>query len=182
MAGIELEKPKIKGFPVADADDIDAFQQCWPLGTRERLIFDLALYNGAARADLAKLGRKIIKDDLLVYKRQKSSITARVPITSELRAVINRTPHISPTFILKAAGKPFKAASLGNQFGEAARKAGMASRLHGLRKAFCIYWAENNATTHQIAAMAGHMSLSEVERYTRAADRDRVVKLLSGVN
>ena len=26
--------------------------------------------------------------------------------------------------------------------------------------------------------MAGHMSLSEVERYTRAADRERMVKLL----
>ena len=63
----------------------------------------------------------------------------------------------------------------------AAREAGMAARLHGLRKAFCIYWAENDATTHQIAAMAGHMSLSEVERYTRAADRERMVKLLVGV-
>lgn len=28
--------------------------------------------------------------------------------------------------------------------------------------------------------MAGHMSLSEVERYTRAADRERIVKLLVG--
>ncbi|MBQ4823362.1 tyrosine-type recombinase/integrase [Leisingera sp. HS039] len=71
--------------------------------------------------------------------------------------------------------------SLGNLFGDAAREAGMAARLHGLRKAFCIYWAENDATTHQIAAMAGHMSLSEVERYTRAADRERMVKLLVGV-
>lgn len=181
MVGIELDKPKTKGFPVADAEDIAAFQGRWPVGSRERLIFDLGLYTGAARADLAKLGRKNIKDDLLVYERQKSGIKASVPLTSELRAVIDRTPDISPAFILTEQGKPFRAASLGNEFGDAARAAGIASRLHGLRKAFCIYWAENEASTHQIAAMAGHMSLSEVERYTRAADRERIVKLLVGV-
>lgn len=181
MKGIELDKPKIKGFPVADADDIEAFQDHWAIGTRERLIFDLALYTGAARTDLAKLGRKNIKGGLLVYERQKSGVKARVPLTPELRSVIDRTPDIAPAFVLTERGKPFKAESLGNEFGEAARAAGMDARLHGLRKAFCIYWAENDATTHQIAAMAGHMSLSEVERYTRAADRERMVKLLIGV-
>lgn len=180
MTGIELDKPKIKGFPVADAVDIERFQDRWSVGTRERLIFDLALFTGAARTDLARLSRKNIRGDLLVYDRQKSGIVARVPLAAELRAVIARTPDIAPAFILTDRGKPFSAASLGNEFGEAARKAGMASRLHGLRKAFCIYWAEKGATTHQIAAMAGHMSLSEVERYTRAADRDRMVKLLVG--
>ena len=182
MVGIELDKPKIKGFPVADANDIAAFQERWSVGTRQRLIFDLGLYTGAARSDLAQLGRKNIKGDLLIYERQKSKVTAQVPLTAELRAVIARTPDIAPAFILTEAGQPFKAASLGNEFGDAARAAGIASRLHGLRKAFCTYWAEQpNITTHQIAAMAGHMTLSEVERYTRSADRERMVRLLVGV-
>lgn len=181
LVGIELDKPKIQGFPVAHAEDIAAFQKRWPVGTRERLIFDLGLYTGAARSDLAALGRKNIKGDLLIYERKKSKVKARVPLTFELRTVIERTPDIAPAFILTEKGNPFKAASLGNEFGDAAREAGIESRLHGLRKAFCIYWAENDATTHQIAAMAGHMSLSEVERYTRAADRERMVKLLVGV-
>ena len=71
-----------------------------------------------------------------------------------------------------------KPESLGNQFAIAAKQAGVSARLHGLRKAFCIYWAEKGSSTHQIASMAGHMTLSEVERYTRAADRERIVKLL----
>lgn len=103
---------------------------------------------------------------------------AEVPIKAELRTVIERTPDIAPAFLLTSFGKPFTAAGLGNLFGDAARAAGMAARLHGLRKAFCVYWAEKGATTSQIAAMAGHMSLSEVERYTRAADRKRIVRLL----
>ena len=178
FAGIELDRPKIKGFPVAEADDIATFQERWPIGTRERLIFDLGLYTGAARVDLAKLGRKNVKGDLLVYQRQKSGITAQVPLTTELISVIDRTPDIAPAFILSALGKPYTAESLGNYFRDAAVEAGIHARLHGLRKAFCIYWAEKGSSTHQIAAMAGHMSLSEVERYTRAADRERMVKLL----
>lgn len=54
----------------------------------------------------------------------------------------------------------------------------MAACLRGLRKIFCVYWAEKGATTHQIAVMAGHMTLGEVERYIRAADRLKMVKLL----
>lgn len=178
MAGIELDRPTIKGFAVADADDIAAFQKRWKVGSVERLAFDLALYTGAARVDLAKLSRKNIKDDLLVYQRQKSKTPARVPLTPELRKVIDQTADIAPAFILTTRGKPYTSESLGNLFGDAAREAGMNARLHGLRKAFCIYWSERGATTHQIAAMAGHMSLSEVERYTRAADRERMVRLL----
>ncbi len=181
MKGIELDKPMIKGFAVAESEDIKALQDRWAVGTRERLIFDLALYIGAARADLAKLGRKNIKGDLLIYERQKSGVKARVPLTPELRAVIDRTPEIATAFILTEKGKPFKAESLGNKFGDAARSAGMDARLRGLRKAFSVYWSEKEATTHQIAAMAGHMSLSEVERYTRAADRESMAKLLMGV-
>ena len=71
---------------------------------RERLVLDLDLYTAAARADLAKLGRSNIKGGLLVYSRQKSGTTARVPITPELRALIARTPDISPKFSLTESG------------------------------------------------------------------------------
>lgn len=64
-------------------------------------------------------------------------------------------------------------------FGDAAKAAGVSARLHGLRKAFCVYWAERGATSNEIAAMAGHMTLSEVERYTRAADRKRMALRLA---
>ncbi|WP_264787742.1 site-specific integrase [Gluconobacter roseus] len=40
---------------------------------------------------------------------------------------------------------------------------------HGLRKAATRRLAEAGYTTHQIAAIAGHQSLSEVARYIRAA-------------
>lgn len=116
--------------------------------------------------------------DLLPYRRQKTKVVAQVPVTPELRTVIERTPHIAPAFLLNTRGKPYVAESIGNLFRDAANEVGMVARLHGLRKAFCVYCAEKGATTHQIAAMAGHMTLGEVDRYTRAADRLKMVKLL----
>lgn len=178
MAGIELDKPESGGFLMASADDIEAFQNYWPIGTRPRLIHDLAVLTGAARADLAELSRKNIQGNLLKYTRKKTKVEAAVPLTDELKAVISRTPDIAPAFILTGRGRPYSAESLGNEFGDRAAEAGVPFRLHGLRKAFCSYWAEQGASTHQIASMAGHTSLKEVERYTRAADRSRMVKLL----
>jgi integrase len=180
MDDVKIKKPKIQGFATADAADIERFQAHWPVGTVERLLFDMALYTGAGRSDLAVIGRHNLSDGLLIYERAKTKTRAEVPVTDELRAVIDRTPTDAPAFRVSRKGRPFTPESLGNMFGEAARAAGMTARLHGLRKAFCCYWAEKGASTSQIAAMAGHLSLSEVERYTRAADRTRMVRLLVG--
>lgn len=176
--GLKIDRPQSDGFATAGAEEIAAYQEMWAVGTVERLVFDLALYTGAARVDLVKLSRRDINDAVLSFKRQKTGVVSRVPLTHELRSVIGRTPHIAPAFILNRKGKPYTAESLGNLFREAATKAGMTARLHGLRKAFCVYWAEKEATTIQIAAMAGHLTLGEVERYTRSADRLKLVKLL----
>jgi integrase len=45
---------------------------------------------------------------------------------------------------------------------------------HGLRKAAARRLAEAGCTEHEIAAITGHASLREVQRYTRAADQTRL--------
>ncbi|GGL81670.1 hypothetical protein GCM10011392_40350 [Wenxinia marina] len=108
--------------------------------------------------DLARIGRSDIKGNLLTFRRQKTRSLAEVPIRRELRAVIDRTPNILTASILNGRGRPYSPESLGNMFRDAATAAGMTARLHGLRKAFCCYWAEQpGVTPHQIAAMAGHI-------------------------
>ena len=52
--GIDLDKSASNGFSTASADEIAQYQEIWPVGTTERLVFDLALYTGAARVDLAR--------------------------------------------------------------------------------------------------------------------------------
>jgi integrase len=45
---------------------------------------------------------------------------------------------------------------------------------HGLRKATAAALAEAGASTHEIAAVTGHTSLEEIERYTRAARKKKL--------
>ena len=45
--------------------------------------------------------------------------------------------------------------------------------LHGLRKRCLTDLANAGKTIHQIMAVSGHMTMKEVERYTRMADRAR---------
>jgi integrase len=82
-------------------------------------------------------------------------------------------PSDELTFILTELGRPFTS---GKKFSgrmlQWSREAGLnGCPLHGLRKAFCRRLAEAGCSVNQIAAISGHKSLSEVERYTRAADQ-----------
>ena len=53
-----------------------------------------------------------------------------------------------------------------------AKEAGLVGcQLHGLRKACCRRLAEAGCSSQEIMAISGHKSLSEVERYTKAANQ-----------
>ncbi|MGZ3282563.1 MAG: tyrosine-type recombinase/integrase, partial [Xanthobacteraceae bacterium] len=47
---------------------------------------------------------------------------------------------------------------------------------HGLSKAALRRLAEHGATSKEMQAISGHKSLSEIERYTRQADQQRLAR------
>ena len=47
---------------------------------------------------------------------------------------------------------------------------------HGLRKAALTRLADAGCTAHELAAISGHKTLSEVQRYTNAADQARLAR------
>jgi integrase/recombinase XerD len=74
------------------------------------------------------------------------------------------------TFLVTEFGRPFTPAGFGNWFRDQCDQANLHHcSAHGLRKATAAALAEAGATAHEIAAVTGHMSLEEIERYTRAA-------------
>ncbi|WP_242514395.1 tyrosine-type recombinase/integrase [Rhodovulum sulfidophilum] len=79
------------------------------------------------------------------------------------------------TYLATARGQTRSSKALGTLIREAARAAGIEKSAHGLRKARAVALAEAGATTHQIAAWTGHVSLKEVEHYTRATQRRAAV-------
>lgn len=70
-------------------------------------------------------------------------------------------------------GKPFSAAGFGNWMADKIAAAGLPDGCisHGLRKAAARRLAEAGCSTLEIMSVTGHKSISEVERYTRAAQQ-----------
>jgi integrase/recombinase XerD len=83
---------------------------------------------------------------------------------------IAATPSKHLTFLITEFGRPFSPGGFGNWFRNQCDQANLRHcSAHGLRKATAAALAEAGATAHEIAAVTGHMSLEEIERYTRAA-------------
>jgi site-specific recombinase XerD len=78
---------------------------------------------------------------------------------------------------LTEAGAAFSAAGFGNWFRDRCNEAGLPHcSVHGLRKACATRLANAGCTPEQIKAIAGHRTLSEVARHTKAADQERNAK------
>ena len=85
---------------------------------------------------------------------------------------IGARPRAAMTHLIaNARGTPMQ--RLTKFIAAATKAAGLPPRCvaHGLRKAALRRLAEAGSTTKQIAAVSGHRSLSEIERYTARADQ-----------
>lgn len=85
--------------------------------------------------------------------------------------------HMTFLATIHGTSRSEKAAS--NWFSDAARKAGLKGdqrrTAHGLRDTCCARMAEAGATAHQLMTWSGHESLEEAERYTKDADKKRML-------
>jgi enterobacteria phage integrase len=82
------------------------------------------------------------------------------------------------TILMTDYGHSFSLKGFGNMISTAIRHAGLPGRCkaHGLRKAAARRLAEAGCSASEIAAITGHKTLAEVERYTRAADQERLAR------
>jgi integrase len=169
-------------------DQIAAYRRFWKLGTVPRLVFEFALETVSRRGEVVRLGPQhcYIGDQgerRIRIERTHGSEDVDVPITDALAAAIDAMPLpksidgiVSLTFLATERGAQRSKKGLGNDFAGWVRQAGLPDkcRLHGLKKGGMRRGAEAQLTTHELMAKSGHKSLSEVERYTKAADKKRL--------
>jgi integrase len=162
-------------------DDIARFYEVHKPGTLPHRAMTLMLWTGAARVDAVKLGWFSIKQtpegERLQYRRQKTKRSGgelvSIPLHPELRAVLDICPKGPGTFLQTQYGKQRSAKSLTGDMRKWCDKAGLPECTpHGLRKAIARRLAEAGATAAQIMAWTGHKTLSEVQRYIAAANRE----------
>jgi integrase len=162
-------------------EEVGQYRAHFPLGTRQRLAFELALGTSQRRTDLARLRWEDISGGRIAVTQSKTKARLSLPIHPDLQAALDQVPkgrRRGPVLARSArpAGGALTPESLGTLFAEWCDEAGLPSRcvLHGLRKACCRRLAELGCSEKEIAAISGHRTLGEIARYTRAASQERL--------
>jgi integrase len=155
--------------------EIRTFEMKWPPGTRERTAFDLLLSTGQRSSDARAMAWSHVENNRIHVTQKKTGKKLSIPIHPDLAGTLAAQPGPRQRFILtNRHGAPYSAASFHNLLKKAAADAGLPKHCvpHGLRKAAARRLAEAGCSTKQIQAITGHDSLSEVARYTEAAEQE----------
>jgi integrase len=177
----QVKLPKTKGHHTWNDSEIAKYRAHWPFGTQARLVFEFALETVSRRGEVVRLGPQHVYigsegEPRIRIARTHGSEDVDIQISPELKAACDAMPKQHLTYIVTAYGKPRSKYGLGNDFAKWAREAGLPDRcrLHGLKKGGMRRRAERGYTTHELMALSGHKTLTEVQRYTDAADKRRL--------
>jgi len=174
IPGIKL--PKSRGHHTWTDEEIEQYRAYWLVGTQQRLVMEFALETASRRGEVVRLGPQHVKNGRIRIERTHGSEDVDIPISPELQAACDAMPKAHLTYIVTVHGKPRSKYGLGNDFAKWATEAGLPAycRLHGLKKGGMRRLAEAGGTAHELMAISGHKTLSEVQRYTKDADRKKL--------
>jgi integrase len=180
------KRRKGPGFPMWTEADAAAYDQRWPLGTKERVWRDVLFYTGLRRGDAVRVGRQhvsqVTKPDgsvakVIVLRTEKSQgeMVVTIPILPVLQRTLDASPIGELAFICGKAGKPLTKESFGNAFKDACKTAGLDNRsAHGCRKIAATRAAHHGATVPELNAIFGWKGTAMASLYTEAAERQRL--------
>lgn len=163
--------------------EVEKFTKRWPLGTRERMAFDLYYYTAQRTADVCKMMRTDIRPakdgrgEALYVKQKKTGVELLIPIHPGLRKSMHAYGIRGPALCGRIHdGKRMAEVSFGQFMAEAIELAGLPDECvpHGIRKHVLSAVAERGGSTKQIASLSGHKTLKEIEHYTEKADQGRL--------
>lgn len=170
-ASVQRAKQVTKGYETWTREDIETFKNAFPKGSTERLALVLLYYTGQRGSDVAGLGAANLVSGRLRLTQSKTRSVIDIPCHAEIQKELAGRKGQS-VWLITQYGKPFSIKGFQQWFVKKAKKAGIHGKsAHGLRKALATHLAESGATAHEIAAVTGHKTLSEVQRYVAAANQ-----------
>ena len=175
--------PRLAGgeFPAWTDSQADSALNALPEPLR-RVIY-LGVYTSQRRADLIAMKWTDIAGGFLRVTQLKTGMEVVMPLhpvlAGEMKAwraeATRRQANGDELVLTTAKGLPWTGQGLSQAMTRALRKIGIFGiNIHGLRKLAAVRLAEAGCTTHEIAAITGHKTLAEVQRYTDKADRTRL--------
>ena len=174
--GIKLPKAKSEHRRPWTDFEIEQYERAHPIGSKARLALSLGLYTIQRLGDVIRMGRQHVRDGALTVRQNKTGTSLALPVLPELRAIIDATPGEHMTFLVTKTGRPYCPNDFSHQFRLWCDQAGLPKgcTFHGLRATGCTRLADAGCSMHEIAAWSGHMTLKEVERYTKSANQKRL--------
>jgi integrase len=168
------------GHQTWELDEVAKFRAKHAIGTKARLAMEMMVTLAMRRSDAIRVGPPDVRDGVLRYTqhkmRERSPSRVEVPMPANLLAIIRQTSGTGiKTWLVDGTGKPFTEDAFSHWFADRVKEAGVPSCCtpHGLRKRCLTDLADEGKTIHQIMAVSGHLTMKEVERYTKMADRAR---------
>jgi enterobacteria phage integrase len=74
--------------------EIKKFEDCWPIGTKQRLAFSLMLYTGQRRSDVHRMNWADIEQNGIRVKQQKTGVELIIPIHAALQPSVVLLPFV----------------------------------------------------------------------------------------
>jgi hypothetical protein len=104
-----IKKPKARngeGFVMWPAEWCAAFEAQWPIGTRQRVWYEVLYCTGLRRGDAVRVGRPHLKNGRGMIRAQKNGETAYFVVSDRLQAALDAGPIGDVTWIVGESGQP----------------------------------------------------------------------------
>jgi integrase len=172
--GVKVIASSTGGFAPWTDDDVAAYRARWPLGTRQRVAFEILCETGLRRGDAVRIGLPHVRDRVIRLATEKTGERVAIPVSDVLKAAIEAGPVGQMTFIAGAAGKPMTKESFGTMFREWCDAAGVSKSAHGIRKAAATADAQDGYSDAELDAKFGWTGRKMAAHYTRTVNRERL--------
>lgn len=171
---VKLFKVKGEGFKPWTMEDIVAYRNRWPLGTRERLALELLINTGLRRSDLVRVGRQHVRDQIIYIRAGKNQVELYIPILPRLSEAIAAGPIGEMSYLASQYGRPLTPESFTNVFKGWCREAGVQGKsAHGVRKLAATNLANAGGSEQELQALFGWTTNTMSAIYTREANRKK---------
>jgi integrase len=147
-------------------DEMEQYENCHPLGTKQRLTFALLLWGAQRSVDVRFMTRETIEGGRIKLLQSKTSNDVDVMVMPELQEALDAGPLGEETLLEANTGEPYTPKGFYNMFKRACIKAGLPHcSAHGLRKSAARRCYLAGCSDEEGMQITGHKTLAEYRRY-----------------
>jgi integrase len=183
--------PRTDGHRAWPLEIMARYEAKWPIGSRQRTAYALALWLGNRVSDITRLrwadmttkhipdGDQVLQIEgfeFVQFKGRKRGKPIFLPLSKMLERELAPLSRETETVLVTSRGGAYTDGSLSTAMAEWCRDAGIEPgyTMHGLRKALGVKLAEADASTRQLMETLGHNNIAFAELYSREASQARL--------